>query len=208
MTCWTSIAIFHRSIFPGCNRHDLNQPLDPIAALPKMELPTPGFMGSRSSGSATPQGKDEEDIEIQGPDRDQPSQPKYQRSEEGKGAAKESGSGSGVPRTGKRALVEGGRATEDIIDALVDLALETKADTRELKGLMEWTVLCPGNLHFVLEGLAEGREFAKQAQRRKGENLGPSHIKIAIRTLQAMGTTSALANEKDFLACLKLSGSR
>ena len=203
MTCWTSFVILLRLIFPGCNRHHLNQPLDPIAALPKMGLPSLGFMGSRSSGSATPQGKDKEDIEIQEPDRDQPSQLKYQRSEKGTGAAKESGSGSGAPRTGKRAAVEGGRATEDIIDALVDLALETKADTRELKGLMEWTVFCPGNLHFVLEGLAEGREFAKQAQRRKGENLGQSQIKIAMRTLQAMGTTSALADEKDFLTCLK-----
>ena len=80
---------------------------------------------------------------------------------------------------------------------LAVVAMEAKADARDLKGQNEWTTLVPGDLFFVQESLDEGKEFAAEAQRKKGVNLGSAHVRIALKGILGMAKTEELQDQAE-----------
>jgi hypothetical protein len=91
----------------------------------------------------------------------------------------------------------------EMLNGVAKLALEAKADAREMKGFLEFTVLLPAILYFIQAGLEAGRKYAEKALKAKGTDLGPPHIQVALQTLRAMAKTETLAKEAEFLAKLE-----
>eukprot|EP00930_Biecheleria_cincta_P028960 TRINITY_DN20157_c0_g1_i1.p2 TRINITY_DN20157_c0_g1~~TRINITY_DN20157_c0_g1_i1.p2 ORF type:complete len:247 (+),score=49.81 TRINITY_DN20157_c0_g1_i1:286-1026(+) len=78
-----------------------------------------------------------------------------------------------------------------------------KKDSRETRSMVEWTVLIPGCWAFVEAALEEGRAYALETQRRKGVDLGSSHIRICIKALQDMARTPELLGQAPLMKALK-----
>ena len=105
------------------------------------------------------------------------------------------GEGStGAEKDHKQARKGGGRgsssshlaALENLVVHTAELSLETKGEAREAIGLLEHAALLPSEGAIMAASLEEGRAFAKEREERKGENIGPSHVRIALKALQAL----------------------
>jgi hypothetical protein len=94
-------------------------------------------------------------------------------------------------------------AVEELTAATAELGLETAYDKREQKGILMWTILIPATVSFLLEGLAEGRTFAEEMKKRKGENIGSAHVRIALRALRALRDMDDWKSDPDFMEALK-----
>ena len=75
---------------------------------------------------------------------------------------------------------------------------------REVKGNMEITGLVPGDTPFVEDGLDEGKQFARDAAKKKGQDLGTSaHVRICLKALESMSKMSIFKDNPEFMEALK-----
>ena len=77
--------------------------------------------------------------------------------------------------------------------ATAELSLEAKQDAKEVLGFSQYAVLAPATSELVVESLAEGKVFSELTQTKKGEDVGPGHVRIFLKGMA--GTTKM----KDFM---------
>ena len=147
------------------------------------------------------------DLEMEEPawlKRDRP------ETEEG-GRAQKSGRGSGGTKGG---YTRGGGASssvlesrieklEDMVTAVTDLTLETKADVREIQGFVQTAVLLPADLLPVVKGLEEGTKCAQEVRGNRGKNIGPAHGRIAIKFIKALSEMEQVKADKELVAAMQ-----
>ena len=154
-----------------------------------------------------------DNMELQSDDEEEESQlrqpqgqakAKTARTLAGKGPPR-GGGGGGQPNrsSGSGPSPSGSRQGGDLAVAVAELCLETKAEVREIRSFLEWTVLLPLALAFVQEALNAGKDYSKLAKDRKGENLGSAHILISLRSLRAIPNTEFLDKDETLLNTLK-----
>ena len=95
---------------------------------------------------------------------------------------------------GRTATGSSSNGLEDLCLSTAQLAMETKADVREIQGYTQWAALLPAALPCCQEGLAEGKEFSKIVKENKGKDVGAAHVRICVKTV------AALAKMADFQA--------
>ena len=82
----------------------------------------------------------------------------------------------------------GGGYETELALATAELALEVKAEAREMKGYLEHTALVPASVKMVTAALAEGVAYNKETLAKKGQDIGSAHGKIATAGLQGLST--------------------
>jgi hypothetical protein len=105
------------------------------------------------------------------------------------------GGGRKQPRTqkGGNGSSSGAGGLEAIVLATAELSLEAKQDAKEVLGFSQYAVLAPATSELVVESLAEGKVFSELTQTKKGEDVGPGHVRIFLKGMA--GTTKM----KDFM---------
>jgi hypothetical protein len=171
-----------------------------------MEFALPTYMGKRALEE-----KDEDELigeervskeksgGYDGPFRAS-SPPKMARMEDmpGKEGSKSSGSNRQLPGKGKPSPSRAtGRAhlddsipggLQEVVVANAELSVETAAISREGSGIQQWTILAKVDSPPIQAGLLEGKRYNKEAQEKKGTNIGAAHARIAVQFLLAMTT--------------------
>jgi hypothetical protein len=117
---------------------------------------------------------------------------------------------AGAPAKGARASSSAKTATNmadqdelETLLALGELSLESAAGTREALSLLQYTVMMPAECLGATEGLEGGKEYAEEAKRRKGENIGSAHTRIALKTLMGFSNMDQFKNNPTFCQTLK-----
>ena len=197
----SSITILPKSTFSGCSPHLLLH-----TAAMEMNLDMPTFMDT----------DDEKDPTSRGSSGQQEGELAQRRLPGGEAAAKSPRKGTGAGRQlpphlaaaaagpRERNLVRPDpQNNPELMQALIQVALEARQDTREIRAMLEWTVLLPGLLFFVTEGLDEGKRYALEASQKRGQDIGSSHIRIAIKTLAALPKTPELKEARELFQALQ-----
>ena len=95
------------------------------------------------------------------------------------------------------------RDFESLLVAVADLSLEAKSDTREALGSMQHAILAPSQTPLAIETLAEAKRYSELVMKRKGEDHGPAHVRIALAGFQAMSNMKEFAEDEDFVKALQ-----
>lgn len=133
----------------------------------------------------------EEEPQVRGTKRAAVGEGKVPRPSDSKGTSSGSSAGK-VPQQ-----------LEEIIIAAAELSLETKADTRETKGYSQWTALIPSQCHWAKESLQEAGVYNELLKKKRGEDIGAAHIRIALKGIQGMKKMEEFSKNQEFLSALR-----
>lgn len=84
---------------------------------------------------------------------------------------------------------------EDLVVANAELSLEKAIDTREQAGFLLRTILVPITCMMVVEGLAEAKAFAKELKGKRGQDIGPAHVRIFLAAMKGLASWEEAAKD-------------
>ena len=137
------------------------------------------------------------------------SPPKVQKSESSGRQAKDKdkSKGKGKEQSSSRARGRQNLAEpsgyKKLTIANAELGLEAAANAREAISLMEWSALAKATNPEVVAALAEGRRYDKEKKEKRGQNIGASHVRIGLATLEALSKADRFVADKEAFLALK-----